>query len=120
VTIERSAADRDLWQRAASGDGDAFAEVYQRYADRIYGYCFRRTASWSTAQDLTSVVFLEAWRKRSDVAFDDDGSVIAWLFGVANNVVRNSQRSMRRHQLALQRLPDPVVEPAVSRRVTGP
>ena len=111
MTIEGSAADRDLWRQAVSGDGDAFAEVYRRYADRIYGYCFRRTASWSTAQDLTSVVFLEAWRKRSDVAFDDDGSVIAWLFGVANNVVRNSQRSMRRHQLALQRLPDPVVEP---------
>lgn len=111
MSIDDSVADRDLWQRAASGDGDAFAEVYQRYAGRIYGYCFRRTASWSTAQDLTSVVFLEAWRKRSDVAFDDDGSVIAWLFGVANNVVRNSQRSMRRHQLALQRLPDPVVEP---------
>ncbi len=111
MTIEGSAADRDLWQRAASGDGDAFAEVYQRYADRIYGYCFRRTASWSTAQDLTSVVFLEAWRRRGDVAFDDDGSVIAWLFGVANNVVRNSRRSLRRHQLALQRLPDPVVEP---------
>ena len=111
MTIEGSSADRELWQQAASGDGDAFAEVYRRYADRIYGYCFRRTASWSTAQDLTSVVFLEAWRKRSDVAFDDDGSVIAWLFGVANNVVRNSQRSLRRHQLALQRLPDPVVEP---------
>ena len=111
MTIDRSLADRDLWRRAASGDGDAFAEVYRRYADRIYGYCFRRTASWSTAQDLTSVVFLEAWRKRGDVAFDADGSVIAWLFGIANNVVRNSQRSMRRHQLALQRLPEPSAEP---------
>lgn len=111
MTIESSAADRDLWQRAASGDGDAFAEVYRRHADRIYGYCFRRTASWSTAQDLTSVVFLEAWRKRGDVVFEDDGSVVAWLFGVANNVVRNSQRSVRRHQRALQRLPSPVVEP---------
>lgn len=111
VTIERLTADQDLWQRAASGDGDAFAEVYRRYADRIYGYCFRRTASWSTAQDLTSVVFLEAWRRRGDVTFDADGSVVAWLFGVANNVVRNSQRSLRRHQLAIQRLPEPLAEP---------
>jgi RNA polymerase sigma-70 factor (ECF subfamily) len=111
VTPDGSAADQELWQRAAAGDGDAFAEVYRRHTDRIYGYCFRRTASWSTAQDLTSLVFLEAWRRRGEVSFDTDGSVIAWLFGVANNVVRNSQRAMRRHQLALHRLPPPDSEP---------
>jgi RNA polymerase sigma factor (sigma-70 family) len=103
--------DQDLWRRSASGDGDAFAEVYRRYADRIYGYCFRRTASWSTAQDLTSVVFLEAWRRRGDVVFDTEGSVVGWLFGVANNVVRNSDRSLRRHRAALLRLPAPEDEP---------
>lgn len=111
MSIGGSARDRDLWQQAAAGGGDAFAEIYRRYAEQIYGYCFRRTASWSTAQDLTSVVFLEAWRKRRDVSFDEDGSVVAWLFGVANNVVRNSQRSVRRHHLSLQRLPDLEAEP---------
>jgi RNA polymerase sigma-70 factor (ECF subfamily) len=114
VTPDDSAADQELWQRAAAGDGDAFAEVYRRHADRIYGYCFRRTASWSTAQDLTSVVFLEAWRRRTEVRFDARGSVIAWLFGVANNVVRNSDRATRRHQRALQRLPPPGSEPDFS------
>ena len=79
--------------------------VYRRHADKIYGYCFRRTASWSTAQDLTSVVFLEAWRRRGEVRFDAEGSVVAWLFGVANNVVRKGERSLRRHRAALLRLP---------------
>jgi RNA polymerase sigma factor (sigma-70 family) len=111
VTIEQPAGEQELWSQAVRGDGDAFAEVYRRYADRIYGYCFRRTASWSTAQDLTSVVFLEAWRRRAAVGFDAQGSVVGWLFAVANNVVRNSDRSLRRHRAALMRLPAPADEP---------
>ena len=59
MTIEHPLSDQELWQRAASGVGDAFAEAHRRYADRIYGYCFPGAAPASTAQYLTSVVFLE-------------------------------------------------------------
>jgi len=109
--MDRAPADRELWRAAAEGDTDAFAMLYEQYADRIYSYCFRRTASWATAQDLTSTVFLEAWRRRGAVTFGEDGSVAGWLFGVANNVVRGDQRSQRRHREALTKLPPPVAEP---------
>ena len=109
--MERAPADRELWRAAAEGDSDAFAVLYEQYVDRIYSYCFRRTASWATAQDLTSTVFLEAWRRRRAVTFGVDGSVVGWLFGVANNVVRGDQRSQRRHREALAKLPPPVAGP---------
>jgi RNA polymerase sigma factor (sigma-70 family) len=67
-------------------------------------YCFRRTADWSLAEDLMSVVFLEAWRRRSDVRLVRE-SALPWLLGVATNVVRNARRSLRRHRAALERLP---------------
>lgn len=105
------ADDSSLWQQAAAGDSDAFAALYERHADRIYGYCFRRTASWSTAQDLTSIVFLEAWRRRRGVRLDEPGSVVAWLFGVAGNVVRNSTRSQLRYHRALSTLPGVLAQP---------
>lgn len=110
MTTSERPDDETLWRRAAGGDDDAFAEIYRRYSDRIYGYLFRRCASWSTAQDLTSVVFLEAWRRRREVSFDD-GSVAGWLHGVAGNVLRTSNRSLRRHDAALRRLADPLHEP---------
>jgi len=39
-------------------------------------------ADWSAAEDLTAAVFLQAWRRRSEVALDRD-SALPWLLGVA-------------------------------------
>jgi len=102
-----TASDQDLWSHAANeGAGDAFGELFERHADRVYAHCFSRTGSWSMAEDLTSVVFLEAWRRRSEVRFSGD-SALPWLLGVANNATRNAQRSVRRHNLLLAKLPPP-------------
>ena len=82
-----ASTDRELWRRAVAGERDAFAELYDRHADAIYNYCFRRCADWSAAEDLTAVVFLEAWRKRRGVAFDREDAVLPWLYGVAGNSI---------------------------------
>ena len=96
--------DSELWRRAAGHDGTAFGELFERHADAVYLHCFRRTASWSTAEELTSVVFLEAWRRRRAVRLDTD-SILPWLLAVANNAIRNADRSLRRHQRLLAKLP---------------
>jgi RNA polymerase sigma factor (sigma-70 family) len=98
------ATDVELWTRAAAGTPDAFGELYERHARTVYNYCFRRTADWALAEDLTSVVFLEAWRKRTSVAFEGD-SLRPWFLGVATNVLRARWRSQRRHRAALSKLP---------------
>ena len=97
------ATDADLWRRAAAGEGDAFGVLFERHARRVYNYCFRRTADWALAEDLTSVVFLEAWRRRDDVRLEHE-EALPWLLGVATNVLRNRGRSLRRHRAALERL----------------
>jgi len=86
-----------------SGDTDALGLLFDRHQRAIYNYCFRQTSDWARAEDLTSIVFLEAWRRR-DVELDS-GLVRAWLFGIARNVARNHRRSERRHDAALARLP---------------
>ena len=98
--------DAQLVAQLRSGRGDALGELFDRHADRIYTYCFRRTASWAVAQDATSTVFLEAWRSRERAAAYD-GAALPWLYGIATNVCRNLTRSQRRHAAALGRLPRP-------------
>jgi RNA polymerase sigma factor (sigma-70 family) len=102
--------DSELWRRATDRDGIAFGQLFERHADAVYNHCFRRTASWSRAEDLTSVVFLEAWRRRRTVRLNSD-SILPWLLAVANNVLRNADRSLRRHQRLLAKLPPPVAPP---------
>lgn len=100
-----SASDQVLWSQAAEEHaGEAFGELFERHADRVYAHCFSRTGSWSLAEDLTSAVFLEAWRRRGEVRFSSD-SALPWLLGVANNATRNAQRTMRRHHALLAKLP---------------
>jgi RNA polymerase sigma factor (sigma-70 family) len=96
--------DAELWRLAASGEAPAFGLLFERHGRAVYNFCFRRTANWAAAEDLTSIVFLEAWRRRSEVRLKD-GRALPWLLGVATNVLRNRRRSERRHRAALARLP---------------
>ena len=98
--------DMELWDRAVADEPEAFGLLFERHARAIYNYLFRRCADWSLAEDLTSVVFLDAYRRRATVVIDE-GKVLPWLYGVATNVLRNQRRSMRRHAEALRRLPPP-------------
>lgn len=102
--------DSILWSRSRAGDADAFALLFERHAKAIYNYCFRRVGSWVVSEDLVSIVFIEAWRRR-DKALPPD-KVLPWLYGIATNVVRNQRRSERRFAAALSRVPDPQPEPS--------
>ncbi len=83
-------------------DADRFTELFDRHAAELLRYCFRRTADAALAEDLVSVVFLEAWRRRGDLRAGSDPR--PWLYGIATNVVRGQWRSRRRHAAALARI----------------
>lgn len=102
--------DGELWRQAGQGDPSAFGALFERHIDAVYNHCFRRTGSWEAAEDLASVVFLEAWRRRREVSLSGE-SILPWLLAVANNVVRNRDRSLRRHRRLLAKLPPAVVAP---------
>jgi RNA polymerase sigma factor (sigma-70 family) len=90
----------------AAKDPEAVGQLFKRHSRAVYAYCARRTGDLHLAEDLTSVVFLEAFRRRRNLQLSN-ASALPWLLGVANNVTRNSQRSLRRHRSALARVPPP-------------
>ena len=57
------AADGDLLA-LAGGEPEAFGELFKRHSRAVYAYCARRTGNLDLAEDLTSVVFMEAFRRR--------------------------------------------------------
>lgn len=85
---------------------------------RVDHYAFRRTGSWARAEDITSLVFLEGWRRRrsSDLTH---ASALPWLYGIANNIIRHQGRSHLRHQRMLARLPRAGTEPDLAGGVVG-
>jgi RNA polymerase sigma-70 factor (ECF subfamily) len=105
-----SIGDADLAAvRAAQADGAAFATLYRRYVDRVYGYAFYQLGDHHDAEDATERIFLAAFRALPD--FNDQGSSFrAWLFRIAHNTIANAHRSRARKRT--ERLPDDFERPA--------
>jgi RNA polymerase sigma factor (sigma-70 family) len=84
-----------------------FESLYRLHREAIYRYCLRRLHDPELAEDARSAVFVEAWRRRAAIDFDDRAA-LPWLYGVAKNVLRNQRRTLRRREAALTRLPRPI------------
>ena len=89
-------ASADLVVRCQAGDVDAFAEMYARYASRIFSLATRMSGSTQTGEDLLQEIFLQAYRKIG--SFKGDAALGTWLYRLALNhcldFVRSRQAKM--------------------------
>lgn len=80
-----------LVARAARGDATAFARLYDRYADRVYGFAKLRMRDARDAEELVETVFLKAWQALP--GYEERGLPFsAWLFRIARNAVIDAVR----------------------------
>lgn len=78
---------------ATQSDVAAFGELYRRHETTILLYFLRRVTPVEAAADLTAETFAAALEGAA--GFRGEGSVVAWLFGIARNVLRASYRTSR-------------------------
>ena len=90
-------AEEVLVDRAARNDRDAFGALYDRHSQRVFAHSARQLGGVEDADDLTAIVFLEAWRLRARIRVVN-GSALPWLLMTATNVARNYRRSARRYR----------------------
>ena len=115
--------DEELWERLRVGDHFALGELFDRYADEVRAFAFRRTASWSTADDVVQATFLSTWRRfqRNPPGPLTAPSARGWLLIVAGNECRSLHRAANRLRNLVDRLPDPAPHddhaPDVARRL---
>ncbi len=86
---------------AAQRDRAAFAVLYRRYLDRVYGYAFHQLGDHHDAEDATERTFMAALRGIGSYRAGGAG-FRAWLFRIAHNTVSNQRRSRwRRRTLSI-------------------
>jgi RNA polymerase sigma-70 factor, ECF subfamily len=91
------AEEIELIQRAKT-DQEAFGQLYERYADRIYNYIYYRTSNQADAEDLTARVFMRAMKHMPN--FEYQGVPFsAWLYRIAHNLVANYHRDRSRRKI---------------------
>ena len=96
-------SDADLLVAACS-DASAFRELYDRYAERVYGYHLSRSRDSHAAFDLTAETFAQAWLCRARFRDEAGGSAGPWLFGIARHILLVSVRRGRMERSACERL----------------
>ena len=85
---------RELVERAAHGDQDAFTTLATQNVDRCYALAYRILRDANGAQDATQQALLSAWRDLSTLR--DADRFDAWLHRIVVNACYVESRSRRR------------------------
>jgi len=67
-----------------------FVALYDKYFSRVYRYIVRRVGVQQEAEDLTSLVFIEAMESLDN--YREQGSFAGWLFSIARRKVVDHYR----------------------------
>ena len=80
-------------------DRAAFELQFNTHLQAIVRYAQRRLAGNDAVWDVVAETFTVAWRRRATAPTNPD-EVLPWLYAIAGNVTRNTQRAqLRRDQL---------------------
>lgn len=105
--LERTAATAALpWQAERAGEAqfvdelkarqpDAWAALYDAHYRQVYRYAFVRAGGREAAEDLAATVFSRALTAIDAYSYSGR-PLLAWLYGIARNVVSEHQREVFR------------------------
>jgi RNA polymerase sigma-70 factor, ECF subfamily len=94
MTDPNARSESDLLERIRAGDEEAFIELYRQRQGVIYRFALQMSGSPSLAEDVTQEVFLALVGevRHFDAA---RGSLAAYLYGIARNLVADHLRRGR-------------------------
>jgi RNA polymerase sigma-70 factor (ECF subfamily) len=121
VAMSRGPTDEELVRRFNDGDRDAFAELVQRYQDRIFTLCLRWMRDRQVAEEVAQDVFVAVYRALP--RFRGEARFSTWIFRVATNHCKNRRLyRQRRHSDKHEPLEGTPREDGPSRQLpsTGP
>jgi RNA polymerase sigma-70 factor (ECF subfamily) len=76
--------EKDIVSRAIKGDGEAFAQLYEEYFDKVYRYIYLRLGNQAEVEDLTQEVFVKVLEAIGSYRWRNL-PFASWLFRIARN-----------------------------------
>lgn len=89
----REASDEDLLEGLRAGSEAHFAELYDRYFQRIYSFVYTRMRNHAETEEVVQETFLAVFR--SFDRYRGQSSLLSWIYGIAKNTANNSIRRAR-------------------------
>jgi RNA polymerase sigma-70 factor (ECF subfamily) len=88
---------------------EAWAEIYRRHAQQVYGYIYFRLGDQHTAEDLTADVFVKAIAGIKSYAYRGT-PLLAWLYRIAHNVTVDYRKAAARRMQHISDAPADDIE----------
>lgn len=79
------ASDEQLVSRVLSGERDAFDQLYERYAGRVFRFVEKRMRNRADAEESTQEVFIQVFNSLG--SFRGEAPFAAWVLGIARHTV---------------------------------
>lgn len=88
--------EKELIEKAAQGDQDAFAQLLELHQSKVYSLTLRLTGSPEDAAELTQETFFNAWRGLP--RFHAESKFSTWLYRLATNATIDFLRREKRRR----------------------
>jgi len=106
-TASERVAEELAWiHRIGSGDKVALAQLYRRYAPRIFRFVLRMIKDEAMAEELVNDVLLEIWKGAAQ--FEGRSSPSTWILGIARFRTLNALRGKRLDTVELSQAPEAI------------
>lgn len=87
----------------ANGNSEAFAEMYNRYSNKLLRYFYRLlNNNQSKAEDFTQDLFIKLMQTAH--SFNTEKKLSTWLYIMANNMCRNEWRNQSNRNSILNKI----------------
>jgi len=97
-------------QKAQNGDSEAFAQLYDLFAEKIYRFIYFRVGHKEVAEDVLSDTFVKGWQKINQV--NAPSALSGWLYQIARNNIIDYYR-IKKDFVALEEVEN-ILEDAVN------
>ena len=95
----RSLDDSAVVSAFLEGEERAFAELVERYQNRLLNFVYRTVGDRERAEDLVQEVFIRVYRHLH--RFDRSKKFSTWVYTIASNLAKNELRNRSRNPLVL-------------------
>ncbi|RYD55531.1 MAG: sigma-70 family RNA polymerase sigma factor [Sphingobacteriales bacterium] len=92
--------DEQLMALVAKGNEKAFAQLYDRYFDKLVWYAYGLVGRMEQAEDIVQDVFLKIIQKPE--RFNRQKKFSTWIYTVVGNACKNQLRNEETHSRLLQ------------------
>jgi len=103
TSADETRTDEELVDLVLAGQGEVFAQLYERYYLRAYRLAYGMTGQREAAEDLTQEIFLRAYQKLGQ--FKGQSRFATWFYRLTvNRCLQHRQRAQKSIEEAVEDL----------------